>query len=71
MTLKTLGALTLFGAVPGLALAASNVDFAGPHIGPVPLEFIFFGCVLAGVALLPPGPAWVALSATWVMNGWS
>jgi len=51
MTLKTLGALTLFGAVPGLALAAGNVDFAGPHIGPVPLEFIFFGCVLAGVAL--------------------
>ncbi|MBP6763496.1 MAG: citrate transporter [Rubrivivax sp.] len=51
MTLKTLGALALFGAFPGLALASGQVEFAGPHIGPVPLEFIFFGCVLAGVAL--------------------
>jgi Na+/H+ antiporter NhaD/arsenite permease-like protein len=51
MTLKTLGALTLFGALPSLALAAGTADFAGPHIGPVPLEFIFFACVLAGVAL--------------------
>ncbi len=52
MTLKTLGALTLLGAQPGLAAAAGTVDFAGPHVGSVPLEFIFFACVLAGVALL-------------------
>ncbi|MDQ2780699.1 MAG: citrate transporter, partial [Pseudomonadota bacterium] len=36
-------------ALPGVAAAADG--FAGPSIGPVPLEFILFGCVLAGVAL--------------------
>ena len=37
--------------VPGLALAAAAGSFAGPAIGPVPLEFVFFAVVLAGVAL--------------------
>ncbi len=37
--------------VPGLAVAAGAVPFAGPALGPVPLEFVFFACVLAGVAL--------------------
>jgi hypothetical protein len=31
--------------------AHQRQHFAGPHIGPVPLEFLFFACVLAGVAL--------------------
>jgi len=31
--------------------AALNAVPMGPHIGPVPLEFVFFGLVLAGVAL--------------------
>lgn len=41
----------LTAGVPGLALASAEVPFAGPSLGPVPLEFIFFACVLAGVAL--------------------
>ncbi|MBL8327052.1 MAG: citrate transporter [Rubrivivax sp.] len=39
------------GALPGLAAAAGDQSFAGPSIGPVPVEFILFGCVLAGVAM--------------------
>jgi len=35
---------------PGLALAA-DAAFSGPSIGPVPVEFILFAIVLAGVAL--------------------
>jgi Na+/H+ antiporter NhaD/arsenite permease-like protein len=31
--------------------AAAGSAFAGPSIGPVPLEFVFFACVLLGVAL--------------------
>jgi Na+/H+ antiporter NhaD/arsenite permease-like protein len=38
-------------ALPGWAQAAEAVAFAGPRIGAVPIEFILFGCVLAGVAL--------------------
>ena len=41
----------LTAGVPGLALASAEVPFAGPSLGPVPLEFVFFACVLAGVAL--------------------
>ena len=44
-------AAALVSATPGLALAAGEAPFAGPAIGPVPLEFIFFACVLAGVAM--------------------
>ena len=44
-------AATVAAALPGLALAAGTGPFAGPAIGPVPLEFVFFACVLAGVAL--------------------
>ena len=36
-------------AWPGLAWSASG-GFAGPAIGPVPLEFILFACVLLGIA---------------------
>ena len=46
----------MLGLCP-MALAAAGAAAAvgpasGPAIGPVPLEFILFGCVLAGVALL-------------------
>ena len=44
-------AALLLLAAPGVALAAGGGEFAGPHVGPVPLEFIFFACVLAGVAM--------------------
>ncbi len=50
MKLKKLAAAALAFAVPGLAMAAGNAGFAGPRIGPVPLEFVLFACVLAGVA---------------------
>ena len=36
--------------LPGLALAADGA-FSGPSIGPVPVEFVLFAIVLAGVAL--------------------
>jgi Na+/H+ antiporter NhaD/arsenite permease-like protein len=50
----SIGLTLLLGLATGLAGAApadgSNV-FAGPSLGPVPLEFVWFACVLAGVAL--------------------
>ncbi len=42
-------AAALLAASPAFAFAAGG--FSGPAIGPVPLEFILFACVLAGVAL--------------------
>lgn len=54
MRIRRLGmaalALALGLSLPGLALASGDGAFAGPQIGSIPLEFIFFGCVLAGVA---------------------
>ena len=38
--------------MPMLGLAAESMPFAGPRVGPVPVEFILFGLVLAGVAML-------------------
>jgi Na+/H+ antiporter NhaD/arsenite permease-like protein len=50
MTRMSLRAGVALGlATPALAQAAGG--FAGPRIGPVPVEFVLFGCVLAGVAL--------------------
>ena len=46
-----LAAVALLGLLPGWAAAAGAAAFTGPAIGPVPLEFILFGCVLAGVAI--------------------
>ncbi len=48
----TKGAAALFAGLPGLAWASAAGEFAGPHVGSVPVEFILFACVLAGVALL-------------------
>jgi Na+/H+ antiporter NhaD/arsenite permease-like protein len=45
------GALALILAAPAVAWAAGGDSAASPHIGPVAVEFVFFGCVLAGVAL--------------------
>jgi Na+/H+ antiporter NhaD/arsenite permease-like protein len=45
-----LGAI-LLGVVPQLAVAAEALAFSGPAIGPVPIEFVLFAVVLAGVAL--------------------
>ena len=39
-------------AALGGALAATAAQSASPMIGPVPVDFILFACVLAGVALL-------------------
>ena len=63
MKLKNLAAAALAFAVPGLAMAAGNAGFAGPGIGPVPLEFVLFACVLAGVALLPSATRCASRSA--------
>ncbi len=51
-TLKTFLAAALLLSSPALALAAEGTPFAGPRIGPVPMEFILFALVLAGVAML-------------------
>ena len=48
--LPRLGAGTLALAAQA-AQAAGEGGFAGPSLGPVPVEFILFGCVLAGVAM--------------------
>jgi Na+/H+ antiporter NhaD/arsenite permease-like protein len=37
--------------LPGLAGAATDVVFAGPTLGSVPIEFVLFACVLGGVAM--------------------
>lgn len=50
MKLKTWLMAALTAGTPGWALAAGDTAFAGPSLGPVPLEFVFFACVLAGVA---------------------
>ncbi len=41
----------VLGCAPQFAVAAEALAFAGPTIGPVPVEFVLFGIVLAGVAL--------------------
>jgi Na+/H+ antiporter NhaD/arsenite permease-like protein len=43
-------ALALLGMAPA-AMAAGDGAFAGPRIGPVPVEFLMFGAVLLGVAM--------------------
>ena len=54
-TLRPL-ARTLSAVLAGMAFspwaAAATAPHAGPMVGPVPLEFIFFGAVLAGVAMV-------------------
>ncbi len=42
---------TAAALLPCVVQAAPATAFTGPAIGPVPIEFILFACVLAGVAL--------------------
>ena len=51
-TARNFLAAALLLSSPLLALAAEGTPFAGPRIGPVPVEFILFGLVLAGVAMV-------------------
>ena len=45
-------ATLLLLALPGRAFAAvQEIGFSGPQLGPVPIEFVLFGLVLAGVAI--------------------
>ena len=37
--------------LPCVAMAGDTQAFSGPTLGPVPVEFLLFACVLAGVAL--------------------
>jgi Na+/H+ antiporter NhaD/arsenite permease-like protein len=48
MKLLRWGAAALMAGAPAWAGAA---PFSGPRLGPVPVEFLLFACVLAGVAL--------------------
>lgn len=49
MTLRRVSQTAVLAALLGMPLAAAASG--GPHLGPVAVEFILFGCVLAGVAL--------------------
>ena len=51
---------------PGSALEAGTA-FAGPSLGPVPIEFILFGVVLAGVALFHKHALGIALAGAIVI----
>ncbi|MEO6068247.1 MAG: citrate transporter [Gemmatimonadales bacterium] len=48
-------------------LASSVIAFAGPSLGPVPVEFILFGLVLAGVALFHKHTLGIALTGALVI----
>ena len=55
-------AALLLLSLPGSASAlAPEAGFSGPSLGPVPIEFVFFGLVLLGVALLHKHTVWVAV----------
>ena len=49
--LRRIAALVVTLLVPTLALAVQATPFSGPSIGSIPVEFLLFACVLAGVAL--------------------
>jgi Na+/H+ antiporter NhaD/arsenite permease-like protein len=68
MKLITLCTAALSAGAAGLAHAASaTAPFAGPGIGPVPLEFVLFACVLAGVALFHAHALRIALGGALVI----
>jgi len=52
--------------LPGTAVAR-GAAFGGPSVGPVPLEFILFACVLAGVALFHKSALRIALGGALVI----
>ncbi len=49
--MRSLGIAALLLAVLPATAAAAALGFSGPSLGPVPVEFILFGIVLAGVGL--------------------
>jgi len=49
-SVMALAVMALTSLWPGLTLAADAGAFSGPAFGPVPVEFVMFACVLAGVA---------------------
>ncbi|MFA6168867.1 MAG: hypothetical protein WC700_19740, partial [Gemmatimonadaceae bacterium] len=59
-------AALLLAALPATAAAAA-LGFSGPSIGPVPVEFILFGLVLAGVALFHHHTLKIALTGATVI----
>ncbi|MBL8329784.1 MAG: citrate transporter [Rubrivivax sp.] len=54
--------------LPQLAWAAAGPDFAGPRLGPVPVEFILFACVLGGVAMFHHHTLRIALTGAVVIS---
>jgi Na+/H+ antiporter NhaD/arsenite permease-like protein len=66
MKVTRLFAAVLLAATPVLALAAGG--FSGPAIGPVPVEFILFACVLTGVALFHHHTLSIALGGAAVIS---
>ncbi len=60
-------ACALAALLPGSVLAAGDGSLTGPSVGPVPVEFILFGCVLAGVALFHHHTLRIALAGAVVI----
>ena len=65
-TLTKYGAAALMVLLAGTA-AAAEAGFAGPRVGSVPVEFILFACVLAGVALFHAHTLRIALGGALVI----
>ncbi len=65
--LRSTAALVVTLLVPTLALAVQVTPFSGPALGSVPVEFLLFACVLAGVALFHQQTLPVALGGAIVI----
>ncbi|MBL8332312.1 MAG: hypothetical protein JNM08_04385, partial [Rubrivivax sp.] len=63
---RTLAALALLVLAP--AAWAADAAFAGPRLGPVPVEFILFATVLAGVAMFHNHTLRIALAGAAVIS---
>ena len=61
-----LAALAAFG--PALAWGAAGTPSEPPSLGPIPVDFLLFGCVLAGVALFHHHTLRVALAGLVVIT---
>ena len=61
---KKIGLFFLLLLIPQLASASESVV---PSIGPVRIEFVLFGLILLGVALLHKHTFWVALTGLTVL----
>ncbi len=63
--MRSLGLATL--ALAALPATAHAVGFSGPSVGPVPVEFILFGIVLAGVGIFHHHTFRIAVSGATVI----